>query len=154
MHRFYLSAFKIEINYFFILLFLTEAERAIGVHESQEGNPPAKRRRVVTLDEEDEPQVPSDEYFRHLKDNEEFKDLYPSLYQDKWMNIKDFKTKGRIRDVFNFRLLSLDLDHLSQVSHRLTLCFMARKMRLKLMSHISVAVGYHVIVQPIVQFYS
>ena len=78
----------------------------------EQGRSP-KRQRTEKLPDEtstDDSGLPKD-LFDQLRENE----ALCNIYRKHWKKIKDSVKKGKLRDTYNFRLIALDLEYLSQL---------------------------------------
>ena len=83
------------------------------IFEEQERS--LKRRRTEKQPDEartDDSDLPKD-LFDQLRENE----ALCNLYRKHWKKIKDSVKKGKLRDTYNFRVITLDLEYLSQLVH-------------------------------------
>ena len=55
---------------------------------------------------------PTEDLFVRLRGDVALQDLY----RKQWRKIKDSKTEGKVKNMYNFRLVSLDLDHLHEIA--------------------------------------
>ena len=102
--------FLIIISFFLII------QDHLTIQQRQQKERPTKRRRqeeqLTNPLPEELRDIPED-LLEELQENEALQ----ILYKEHWKKIKDSTKHGKIRDTYNFRLVSLDSDYLSQLVH-------------------------------------
>ena len=104
--------FHEHITYQFLEFLFTGSPKGVADEhdDQQEGQRAKRRRREEDSDDQEELQDLPQDLLEQLQSD----DALRALYKRHWNKIKDSCRKGKLRDTYNFRLLSLDSEYITK----------------------------------------